>query len=295
MLSPAQLTSRSGASEARRARPLPSPRQRYQEYLLQRIEDYKNSLAREELLRLGNEAASELQDAAEGQYFLTEVLMQETVDRLIIRRLRIPPFSRWRLKFAKLRAAQREPTHWGIERHSAVAALLPRVEPGDHALVVGSGAEPAAYLLAALDARVTCVFGDDATATGVEARMAAESLSGDFEAFVALLAHWFPPLPRPAHYVVDAGTLAGLPPQRRIHLVAQLQEATVAGGLHALVPGESGLAPEGFITLYPDWERVTIPAQQSRRGTKRGVPAGVLLAKPQPAALEDADPRLRSG
>ncbi len=283
MLPPAQLATPPGARAARRARPQPSPKQRYQEYLLQRIEDYKNSLAREELLRLGNEAATELQAATEGQYFLTEVLMQETVDKLIIRRLRIPPFSRWRQKFTRLRAAQREPTHWGLERHSAVAALLPRVEPGDHALVVGSAAEPATYLLAAHDARVTCLFADDATATRVETRMAAESLSGEFEAYVAMLGQWFPTLSHEVHYVaLDAGTLAALPGPRRLALVAQLQECTVPGGLHALVPGESGHAPEAFITLYPDWERVPIPAQSVRRGTKRAAQPGILLAKPMP-------------
>src|SRR5882762_559445 len=112
MLSTAQLAVRSGSTRTRRGRPLPSPKQRYHEYLLQRIEDYKNSLAREDLLRLGNDAATELQDATEGQYFLTEVLMQETVDRLITRRLRLPTFAKWRQKFVKLREAQQEPTHW---------------------------------------------------------------------------------------------------------------------------------------------------------------------------------------
>ena len=103
MLTQAQLQDRAGSSRTRRGRPLPSPKQRYHAYLLQRIEDYKNSLAREELLRLGNDAASELQDATEGQYFLTEVLMQETVDRLIVKRLRLPPFTKWKQKLAKLR------------------------------------------------------------------------------------------------------------------------------------------------------------------------------------------------
>src|ERR1043166_786135 len=145
----------------RRGRALPSRKQRYEEYLLQRIEDYKNSISREELLRLGNDAATELQDAPEGQYFLTEVLMQEMVDRLIIKRLKLPGFTKWRQNFAKRREAQREPTHWGIERSSALVAMLPRLEAGDHAIVVGSGAEPAAYLLAAHDLRVTCLFGDD--------------------------------------------------------------------------------------------------------------------------------------
>lgn len=291
MLSPAQLAARAESPSTRRSRPLPSPKQRYQEYLLQRIEDYKNSLPRHELLRLGNEAVDEMQAPTEGQYFLTEVLMQEMVDRIIMKRLALPSFSRWRQKFARMRAAQREPTHWGIERHSAVAALLPRIEAGDHAIVAGSGAETAAYLLAAHDVRVTCLLGDNPTATRIETRIAGEALSGDFEALVVSFGDWFPPLDLLAHYVVvDAAALAELPPRRRLTLIAQLQNATVPGGLHALVPGDGGSAPEGFLTLYPDWQRIPIHAPASRRGTKRSPGTGLLLAAPdqpvsQPLAL----------
>ncbi len=248
---------------------------------MQRIEDYKNSLPREELMRLGNEAVEEMQAPSGGQYFLTEVLLQEMVDRIIMKRLALPSFNRWKQKFANLRAAQREPTHWGIERHSGVAALLQRVEAGDHALVVGRGAEPAAYLLAAHDVRVTCLLNNNAHATQIEARAAAESLSGDLEALVVSFGEWFPPLPLPAHYViVDAGSLGELPARRRLTLVAQLQHATVAGGLHALIPGDGGSAPEGFLTLYPDWERVPLQAPSQRRGGKRTSNAGLLLANP---------------
>ena len=209
MLTAAQLGIRAESPRIRRAHPLPSPKQRYQAYILQRIEAYKESLTRENVLKLGNDAAGELQAAPEGQYFLTEVLMQETVDRLIMRRLHLPTFSRWRQKHARLRQAQQSPTHWGIERRSAVAAVLPRLEAGDHAVVVGGGAESAVYLLAAHDVRVTCLFGDNATCTRIETRMAAESLTGDFEAFVVMLGTWFPTLDRPAHFVViDATTLA---------------------------------------------------------------------------------------
>jgi hypothetical protein len=266
---------------ARRARHLPSPKQRYQEYLLQRIEDFKNSLPREELLKLGNEAVNEMQAPAEGQYFLTEVLMQEMVDRIIIKRLALPSFSRWRQKFARMRAAQREPTHWGIEKHSAVAAMLQRVEPEDHALTVGLGSESASYLLAAHDVRVTCLLGDNASATQIETRMAGESLSGDFEALVVNFGIWFPTLQLPAHYVViDAAALAALPTRRRLALVAQLQEATVPGGLHALIPGDGGSAPEGFLTLYPEWERVPLPSSGPKRGSKRTQSPGVLVTRP---------------
>src|SRR5919206_1856214 len=113
----------------RRRRSPYSDKQHYQEYILQRIEGYKNSIGRDELLRLGDEAASELQTTSEGQFVLTEVLMLETVDRLIMKRLALRPYRRWRQQFVKLRQAQRTPTHWGLEPSCAVAALLPRLEP----------------------------------------------------------------------------------------------------------------------------------------------------------------------
>lgn len=283
MLSPTQLSVRTGSIRGRPARPQPSPTQRYHAYLMQRIEDYKNSLAREDVLRLGNDAASELQDAREGQYFLTEVLMQETVDRLIIKRLRLPSFAKWRRKYAKVREAQREPTHWGIERGNAIAAILPRLEPGDHALVVGGGAEPAAYLLAAHELRVTCFFADDATCTRIENRMAAESLSGDFEAFVVMLGCWFPRLETPMDLVVvDAATLAELPGARRLDLMARLQDVTRPGGVHAVLPHEGTVAAETWLSLYPDWERIPVRTESTRRGTKRPAAPGVLLSRPIP-------------
>ncbi|HEV8148983.1 MAG TPA: hypothetical protein VGP61_02230 [Gemmatimonadales bacterium] len=289
MLSQAQLEVRAGSSGTRRGHRLPSPKQRYHEYLMQRIEDYKNSLPREELLRLGNDAVSELQDATEGQYFLTEVLAQDAVDRLITKRLRLPLFARWRRKFAKLREAQQEPTHWGIEHGSALAAVLPRLEPGDHALVVGGGAEAAAYLLAAHDVRITALFGDNATCTRIENRMAAESLTGDFAAFVVMLGGWFPELPLPVHLVViDAGTLAELPAPRRLCLMAQLQDVTVPGGMHAVLPRDGQVAAETWLSLYPDWDRLPVRTETTRRGTKRPTPPGVLVARPIPQSTSQA-------
>src|SRR5512144_2029371 len=120
----------------RRRRSPYSDKQHYQEYILQRIEGYKNSIGRDELMRLGDEAASELQTTGEGQFVLTEVLMLETVDRLIMKRLALRPYRRWRQQFIKLREAQRTPTHWGLEPTCPLARLLPRVEPEDQVLVL---------------------------------------------------------------------------------------------------------------------------------------------------------------
>ena len=282
MLSQAELEQRTGSRKTRKDRPLPSLKQRYQEYLLQRIEDYKNSLSREEILALGSEAVAELQNDAEGQYFLAEVMVADAVDKFIQKRLRLPSFSRWRQKFARVRQAQREPTHWGIERRSVLAAVMERLEPGDHAVVIGGGAEAAVYLLAAHDARLTCLFGDNATCTRIEGRMAAESLTRNFEAYVVQLGVWFPRIGQPAQLVViDAGTLAELSPPRRISLMARLQDWTVPGGLHAVIAQPGSVAPETWLSFYPDWERVVLRSESRGRGKRAGSP-GVLLSRPFP-------------
>src|SRR5438128_12205728 len=96
-------------------RPPRSLKQEYHEFILQRIEEYKNTLTREELLEIGDEAVRELEANAGAQYLLTEVLLLEHVDRVIARRLRLPTFPRWRQRHRTLRLSQREPTHWGLE------------------------------------------------------------------------------------------------------------------------------------------------------------------------------------
>src|SRR5207244_6750393 len=72
-------------------RPPRSLKQEYQEFLLQRIEEYKNTLTREELLEIGDEAVSELEESAAGQYALPEVLLLEHGGRSSPRVLRRPP------------------------------------------------------------------------------------------------------------------------------------------------------------------------------------------------------------
>ena len=118
---------------------------------------------------------------------LTEVLMLESVDRLIMKRLSLRPYRRWRQQFIKLRAAQRMPTHWGLEPHCPLAPLLPRLEPEDTALVVGTEAAPTTYLLAAYDAAVTFIAADLGCVERVESRMAAEALASLFESYVTQL------------------------------------------------------------------------------------------------------------
>jgi len=165
------MLSLSGEQRSRTARRPPrSLKQEYQEFLLQRIEEYKNALTREDLLEIGDEAVRELEESAAGQYLLTEVLLLEHVDRIIARRLRLPSFPRWRQKHRALRAAQRAPTHWGLESDGPLVSAVRRLEPGDLAVVVGAAALPAALFIAAHDAEVFLVDHDLGAVEGAESR-----------------------------------------------------------------------------------------------------------------------------
>jgi len=260
-----------------------SDKQYYQEYILQRIEGYKNSIGRDELLRLGDEAAAELQSAAEGQFLLTEVLMLESVDRLIMKRLSLRPYNRWRRQFLKLREAQRTPTHWGLEPASALARLLPRLEAEDVALVIGSGGEPATYLLAAYDAAVTFLAGDLGCVERVESRMAAEALGSMFEGYVAQTGPCLPDfvdLPRELDLVVlDPGALLDLGATCRMEFVADLQRHSRPGSIHVILPCCPSMAPESLLAFYDGWTVEEGTRRRRRAGGARR-PDGLVLASP---------------
>ena len=141
------------SAQPRRSRPPRRPeqtlRQEYHEFLLQRIEEYKNGLGREEILAIGDEAVRELDASSESQYLLTEVLVLEHVDRIIMRRLRLPAFARWKRTHRALREAQRQPTHWGLDPDGLLVDYALRLEQGDAVTVVGSRWLPAALFIAA--------------------------------------------------------------------------------------------------------------------------------------------------
>lgn len=250
---------------------------------MQRVEAFKNSMSRDELLRLGDEAVSEMQATIEGQFMLTEVLMVDQVDRLIIKRLRLKSYPRWREQYLTLRAAQREPMHWGVDPGSPVARVLPRIEPGDSALVFGAGAEPATYLLAAHDAAVTFVAGSIGAVERVENRISSESLSSLFQAYVVQVGGGITSfVPRLQLAVVDAAELTPLDPERRRAVIEQIQALTEPGGVHALLPAR-GLAPHALRAMYEGWE----PEEVEQRTGGRGKSEGMLFSKP--AGRNDTD------
>jgi hypothetical protein len=269
------------AQQQRRRRPLPSLKQQYYEYVLQRIEGYKNTVSREELLELGDEALSEMDVAEGGQFLLTEVMLSEWVDRLICRRLGLQSYGRWSRRFRQLRAAQREPTHWGIDPSSPVRSILRRLEPGDTALVMGSDAAPIACLLASYEVEVLFTGPDMTFVDQVESRVTSEALSHYCNTHVAPIGQLPSELPELVHIIVfDTGVLEEEPASARPGIVERLQERTADGGVHLILPGESALAPDAYLSQYGEWVRENrLTRRRGSGGPSRA--GGVLLGKPR--------------
>ncbi len=234
-----------------------SLRQEYEEFILQRIEEYKDQVSRHELLLIADEAVRELEVGFEEQLVLTEVLVLEHVDRLIMRRLKLPTFRRWREKYLKRRQAQREPAHWGLDPHFPLTEIALRLDDSDVALLVGSGIATVGLFLAANDWPVTLIDKDLGSIEAVETRAAAEGLSARFQALVVDLGSWFPDI-TPTLAVFDATTLGSLEPARMERVVGTFKDLTPGGGIHCIITGRSrqgtGRHPyEILLPHYGDW------------------------------------------
>jgi hypothetical protein len=249
-----------------RTRQRQSLRQEYGEFLMQRIEEFKDQLSREQLLTLADEAVRELD--AKDQLVLTEVLVLEHVDRLIMRRLKLPSFKRWRERHVRLRRAQREPTHWGLARDAPLVNLAAGLGDGDLALVAGAGVAPAGLFLAAHDWPVVFIDGQLASVETTESRAAAESLGMRFQTYVVSLGDWFPPDVTPTLVVIDPLLLVDLDRGRRERFLDTLRRHTVSGGVHCIPPLRDPHRPELSANMlegeYRDWRVVTTEDQGSR-------------------------------
>jgi hypothetical protein len=252
----------------RRRRPPWSPRQEYEEFVLQRIEDYKNQLTREDLLSLADEAVHELEAGPDGQLVLTEVLVLEHVDRLIKKRLRLPGLRRWTNLHQRLRAAQREPTHWGLPADLPLARLIGRLQDTEGVVTLGSGAAGAAFLLAAHDVLVTALAESVEAAEAIESRASGQALTRCVQVFAAQLG-WLPADLAPALVVLDPMVFATQEASAQVRTMGALREATVSGGAHLVLPADQrgavrSLAPEALVNHYAGWQVSRGPRSGSR-------------------------------
>ena len=143
------------------------------------------------------------------------------------------------------------------------------------ALVIGSGAEPAAYLLAAHDAAVTFLAGDLGCVERVESRMATEALGSMFEGYVAQTGPCLPDfvdLPRDLDLVVlDPGALLHLGATCRMEFIGDLQRHSRPGAVHVILPCCPSIAPDSLLCFYDGWvDRGGQPPTSSERWRRAG-------------------------
>jgi hypothetical protein len=72
-----------------------SGRRAYLAWVEERVEAYKETLPRAELLDLAEDVIRELETTRRGQYQLTEVLLCSAMDRRIIGLLKLPSYRKW--------------------------------------------------------------------------------------------------------------------------------------------------------------------------------------------------------
>lgn len=259
----------------------------YEEFIEQRIEEYKDGLPRASLLGIGDEAVQEL--ARTEQYTLTEVLLQEQVDSIIRRRLRLPSYRRWRERHLTLRAAQAQPTHWGLAPLDPVVLLADLIEDQDLFAVVGAADGACALFLAARGATVLVGDPDLASIEGLEHRAIAEQLGSRIECLVAQLDTWTPDR-RIDGCVIETSALAGLSAGDRAELVRRLKAVTAPGGHHVVMPAAGAgvktpaVSSDALRSLYADW---TVSRERPPdTGARRTRNVGFIATQPEPRQTE---------
>ena len=263
-----------------------SLRAEYDQFIEQRIEEYKDSLPRGDILAIGDEAMAEL--SGDLQLQLTEVVLRDQVDAIIRRRLRLPSFRRWREKHLALRAAQVQPGHWGLGAHDPVSALTALIEDQDPVLVIGASDGACALYLAAHGATVHVCDPDIAAVYGLESRAVSEQLGALIECSVIQLER-FEPFSWFVACVIEATSLAGLRAGDRGALLERLKAVTPEGGRHVVMPAQgrgsdARLSSDVLRMSYGGWDIVR-PQGPVGRGRSRNI--GFTAIKPRHNATEE--------
>ncbi len=238
----------------------------YELFVEREIESYKDTLPRSALLAIGDEAVARLRDAA--QTTLTELVLWDEVDRIIARRVGLPTYQTWRRRHLKMLAEYRKPEHWGIGPASAVARELSAVADGGHVLVAGLDDASAVMYSAAHGCTVTAL--DDAPDVIERVLDAAEAagFGSRMRGCVGDLSGWAPDVALRA-VVCSSTALASLDAIALGDVVAQLQRATLDGGVHLMrdVQGPAfGPSLDALRARYGDWS-VSVETDGTRGST----------------------------
>jgi hypothetical protein len=224
----------------------------YELYVEEEIENYKDSISRDKLLKIGDEAVTALR--AQPQFALTEMIIWQEVDKIIRKRLRIPSYTTWRRRRIKAIEELRRPERWGL-RSDEVLVREVHPSPNSHALVADDQAERTALYLAAHGCEVTTV---DPDVDAIERVMAAAEAVGLAAKVHPVTAGWqdFEPAEPVSVVIYSPSALAGLTAVERTSVIATLQSATNDGGVHlvrTIAAGHQALTLEELRANYDGW------------------------------------------
>jgi len=195
-----------------------SLRYEYELFVEREIENYKESIPRSAILKIGDDAVAVLQ--SQPQLALTEILLCAEVDRIIQGRLRLPSFATWRKRRLKALKEFSRPERWGFRADSALARAALSVAEG-HVLVAGVSAEGPAIYLAANGCAVTAVDTTEDVLERVLNAAAEVGLTSRVRCVGEALANWSPDRPLNA-VVVAAAALSGLSTVERARAIELL-------------------------------------------------------------------------
>ncbi len=254
-----------------------SLRYEYELFVEREIENYKESIPRHAILKIGDDAVQSL--SSQAQLALTEILLCAEVDRIIRGRLRLPSFATWRKRRLKALREFSRPERWGLRPDSALTRTALSVAEG-HVLVAGASEEGTTIYLAANGCAVTALDTTEDVLERVLNAAAEVGLTGRVRFVGADLSNWSPDRPLNA-VVVAAAALSGLSIVDRARAIELLQQATTAGGLHVVeggADGEEALPLEELRASYHGWD-ITV----ERGGLGAGIGRETFLARKEVA------------
>lgn len=243
--------------------PQRSLKHEYELYVEQEIEDYKYSIPRAAILRIGDEAVGYLR-AAEQTGF-DEMLLWAEVDRIVRKRLRIPSYAAWRRRRLKLLAQYRRPEHWGISFDAPIVREIP-ADSEARVLVVGSQQEGTALYLAANGCQVTAIEEDPDVVERVMTAAGQVGLISRVSGCASALEQWNPD--SPLHAVIcSPAAFDRLSAVERQRVIEILKCATLDGGVH-LVQTLASPPTDSFDELrtrYRGWDVSVIRDESAAR------------------------------
>ncbi len=249
-------------------RPTRSLKHEFELFLEHEIENYKESVPRSVLLSIGDEAVRILEKQEQMQ--IDQMVLWQEVDRIIVRRLRLPRYDTWRRRREKLLAELRRPEHLGLGHNDALVRALHPTADG-YVLVADGGDDVAPLYFAAHGCEVTTIAAEEEAIERVMHAAIHAGLGERVHVHIGNLASWTPQEPLNA-VIVNPAALEQLSPSERARVIEVLQTATLDGGVHfvrtlaATTKDDATLSLDELRSRYRGWDVTVERSEAGGRG-----------------------------